>query len=138
MEFKRILGLDLGEKTIGVAVSDPLGLTAQALKTIRRGKIERDLKELSELIEELNVSEIVIGLPMNMNHTEGPMAEKAREFGKLLEETFQLPIVFQDERLSSVSAEQVLIEGNIRRENRKYYIDKIAASLILQTYLDLK
>ena len=138
MEFKRVLGLDLGEKTIGVAVSDPLGLTAQAVKTIRRGKIERDLKELEELIETYDVYEIVIGLPINMNHTEGPMAEKARAFGKLLEETFQLPVIFQDERLSSISAEQVLIEGNIRRENRKYYIDKIAASLILQTYLDLK
>jgi len=132
----RILGLDIGDSTIGVAVSDPLGITAQGIKTIRRKDIESDLEELRGIITEYKVEKIIAGLPKNMNGTIGPQGEKVLEFIKRLEETIDIPIKTWDERLSTVSAEKVLIEGDVRRKKRKKVIDKMAAVFILQNYLD--
>ena len=132
----RIMGLDLGDKTIGVAVSDSLGWTAQALETVTRKDIETDIERIRELIREWEVGKIVVGLPKNMNSTIGPQGEKAIEFAKVLEEATGLEVVLWDERLSTVAAERMLIEGQVRREKRKRVIDKVAASIILQGYLD--
>ncbi len=131
----RILGIDLGEKTIGVAVSDELALTAQALKTIRRRGIRRDLEALGAVIKEYDVEQIVIGLPRNMNGSLGPSAERAMEFVNRLR-VFNLPVVTEDERLTSVIAEKALIEGDVRRARRRQVINQMAAALILQGYLD--
>ena len=133
----RILGLDVGEKTIGIAVSDPLGWTAQGIKTWRRQGIKNDIQELSNIIADYEIEKIVIGLPLNMNGTEGPSAEKARQMGQTLKEVLPVcEIIFQDERLSTVAAERVLLEGNVSRGKRKKIIDKMAAVYILQGYLD--
>lgn len=132
----RIMGLDLGDKTIGVAVSDSLGWTAQALETIKRKDIEADTERIRELIREWGVGKIVVGLPKNMNSTIGPQGEKAIEFAKALEEATGLEVVLWDERLSTVAAERMLIEGQVGRKKRKRVIDKVAASIILQGYLD--
>lgn len=135
----RIMGLDLGSKTVGVAVSDSLLLTAQGLEIIRRkeeNKLRRTLARIEELIVEYGVEEIVLGLPMNMNATEGPRAELSREFKDKLERRTGLPVVLWDERLTTVAAERAMIDAGIRREQRKEYVDKIAAALILQGYLD--
>lgn len=132
----RILGLDLGDRTIGVAVSDALGWTAQGLTTIRRKDLDTDISEIKRLMGEWDVSKIVVGLPKNMDSTIGPQGEKAIEFAKLLEQATGLEILMWDERLSTVAAERMLIEGNVRRRNRKKVIDKVAAVLILQGYLD--
>lgn len=135
--MERILALDIGDKTIGVAISDPLGITAQGLGTIlRHGNNKEDVDRLRLIKEKYDVKKIVVGLPINMNNTIGPQAEKTIHFAKLIEKFLGVEIIYQDERLSSISAEKVLIEGNVRREHRKEYIDKIAASVILQTYLD--
>ena len=123
----RILGLDFGSKTVGVAVSDGLLLTAQGVETIER-------KE--ELIREYEITEIVLGLPKNMNNTEGERVEKTKAFGEMLERRTGLPVHYWDERLTTVAAEQILMESGVRRENRKAVIDKVAAGLILQGYLD--
>lgn len=131
----RILGIDFGEKTIGVAVSDELGLTAQALKTIRRRGIWKDLEALGAVIEEYAVEQMVIGLPRNMDGTMGPSAEKALAFVDRLK-VFNLPVATEDERLTTVIAEKALIEGDVRRARRRQVINQMAAALILQGYLD--
>lgn len=136
--MKRVMGLDVGDKTIGVAVSDPLGFTSQGITTIRRKGIKTDLAELKEIIEEYNVEKVVIGLPKNMNNTLGPQGEKVVKFSEKFKKEFNIEIIFQDERLSTVSAERMLISSDVRREKRKKVIDKVAATFILQTYLDTK
>ena len=128
----RILGLDPGDRTIGVAVSDSFGWTAQALETIIRKDIKADIERIMELITEWEVGKIVMGFPKNMNSTIGPQGEKAMEFAKKLEEVTGLEVVLWDERLSTVAAEKLLIEGEVRRNKRKKVIDKVAASIILQ------
>ena len=134
--MKRIMGLDVGDKTIGIAVSDPLGITSQGITTIRRKGIKTDIIELRAIIEEYNIEKVVIGLPKNMNNTLGPQGEKVLKFSEKFKEKFDLEIIFQDERLSTVSAERMLISSDVRREKRKQVIDKVAATYILQTYLD--
>ena len=132
----RIMGLDVGDKTIGVAVSDLMGLTAQGVKTIKRVGKKKDIEALKELIKERQVNKIVSGLPKNMNGTLGPQGEKVIKFCELLEEETGIKIEYWDERLSTVAAERTLIQGNVRRENRKGVIDMVAAVIILQGYLD--
>lgn len=135
----RILGLDFGSRTVGVAISDPLGLTAQGVETIERkeeNKLRKTCARIEELIAEYGAEAIVLGLPKNMNNTEGDRAEKSKKFGAMLEQRTGLPIILWDERLTTVAAEQILIESGVRRENRKAVIDKVAACLILQGYLD--
>lgn len=130
----RIMGLDFGERTIGVAVSDALLLTAQGIKTIRRSKVE--LEELKQIIQEYEVDEIVLGYPKNMNGTLGPRAQMTEEFSEILKVEFGLPIVFWDERLSTVGAQRSLLQADVSRAKRKKVIDKMAAVFILQGYLD--
>lgn len=132
----RIMGLDVGDKTIGVAVSDLMGLTAQGVKTIKRVGKKKDIEALKEIIKERQVNKIVSGLPKNMNGTLGPQGEKVIKFCELLEEETCIKIEYWDERLSTVAAERTLIQGNVRRENRKGVIDMVAAVIILQGYLD--
>ena len=132
----RIMGLDVGDKTIGVAVSDLMGLTAQGVKTIKRVGNKKDIEALKEIIKERQVNKIVSGLPKNMNGTLGPQGEKVIKFCELLEEETGIKIEYWDERLSTVAAERTLIQGNVRRENRKGVIDMVAAVIILQGYLD--
>ena len=135
----RILGLDYGAKTVGVAVSDPLGITAQAVETIfrrRETKLRQTLARIEELIAEYEVGEIVLGLPMNMDGTYGERCEKTWAFRDLLERRTGLEIILEDERLTSISAERTLMESGVRREHRKEKIDAVAAVFILQTYLD--
>lgn len=134
----RIMGLDIGDKTIEVAVSDLMGLTAQGVTTIKRVGKKKDIEAIKQIIAEKQVNKIVSGLPKNMNGTVGPQGEKVQKFCELLKEETNLPIEFWDERLSTVAAERSLIEGNVRRENRKKVIDMLAAVIILQGYLDLK
>ena len=136
----RILGLDYGSKTVGVAVSDPLGITAQGLETIERkeeNKLRKTLARIEELCREYDVEKIVLGLPKNMNNTLGDRAQVSEEFREMLERRTALPVVMWDERLTTVMAERVLMENKVRREDRKKYIDKIAAMIILQSYLDM-
>lgn len=135
----RIMGLDFGSKTLGVAVSDPLGITAQPVEIIRRkseNKLRQTLARLEELAEEYQVTRFVLGLPKNMNNTLGERAEKSLEFKEMLERRTGLPVVMWDERLTTVEANRALMEGNVRRENRGRYVDVVAAVLILQGYLD--
>ncbi len=135
----RILGLDYGSKTVGVAVSDPLGLTAQGVETIWRkqeNKLRQTLARIEELISEYQVERIVLGYPKNMNNTIGERAEKSLEFQQMLERRTGLPVIMWDERLTTVEAERTLMEASVRRENRKQYMDKLAAVFILQGYLD--
>ena len=135
----RILGLDYGSKTVGVAVSDPLGFTAQGVEIIRRkseNKMRQTLARIEELIAQYQVEEIVLGLPKNMNNTLGDRAEKSLELKETLERRTGLPVVMWDERLTTVSANRVLMETGVRRENRKEHVDEIAAVFILQGYLD--
>lgn len=134
--MERILGLDIGDRWIGVAVSDPLGITAQGLTTIKRENKKKDYAKIEALIEEYGVKKVVVGLPKNMNNTIGTQGEKVIKFAEKIKNKFKVEIIYIDERLTSMSAERILIEGDVRRENRKKYIDKIAASYILQTYLD--
>ena len=139
MNMTRIMGLDYGSKTVGVAVSDGLGLTAQGVETITRtdeGKLRRTLARIEELSKEYQVTRIVLGYPKNMDNSAGERVKKTEEFTAMVEKRTGLPVVFWDERLSTVSAERVLIESGVRREHRKAVIDKIAAVFILQNYLD--
>lgn len=136
-----IFGLDVGSKTVGVAVSDPMGWTAQGLEIIRINEDEEEfgIERMKELVLKHKPTGFLLGLPKNMNNTIGPRAEAAQAYGKLLEDTFHLPIDFQDERLTTVEAERMLIEeADTSRVKRKQVIDKLAASLILQNYLDRK
>ena len=135
----RIMGLDFGSKTVGVAVSDQLLLTAQGVEIIRRkspGKLRQTLARLEELIAEYEVDRIVLGYPRNMNNTEGERCEKTREFEELLKRRTGLPVILWDERLTTVAADRTMMEGGIRQEDRKHYVDKLAAVFILQGYLD--
>lgn len=135
--MERILGLDLGQKTIGVAVSDPLGFTAQGITTIRRKNKEQDITELREICSKYGVSLIVLGLPKNMNGTIGPSGEIALEFGKLLEEELKIKVEFWDERLTTVAATRAMLEADFSRKKRKKIVDKVASTYILQGYLDM-
>ena len=135
----RIMGLDLGSKTVGVAISDPLLITAQGIEIIRRkeeNKLRQTLARIEALIEEYEVETIVLGLPKNMNDTLGERAQFSLEFKDKLERRTGLPVVMWDERLTTMAADKAMMEAGIRRENRKDYVDKIAACLILQGYLD--
>lgn len=137
----RIMGLDYGSKTVGVAISDALFLTAQGVETITRAqenKLRQTLARIKALCEEYEVEEIVLGFPKNMNNTIGDRAEKTLEFAEMLKKRTSLPVVMWDERLTTVEANRTLMESGVRRENRKEYIDKIAAVFILQGYLDFK
>lgn len=135
----RIMGLDFGSKTLGVAVSDPLGLTAQPVEIIRRkseNKLRQTLARLEELVREYQATQLVLGFPKNMNNTLGERAEKSLEFKEMLERRIGLPVVMWDERLTTVAANRAMIEGKVRREDRSRHVDAIAAVLILQGYLD--
>ena len=135
----RIMGLDYGSKTVGVAISDAMRITAQGIEIIRRkdeNKLRQTLARIEELIEEYEVAEIVLGLPKNMNDTKGERVLKSEGLAQRLTEETGLPVHLWDERLTTVEAERTLIENKVRREDRKKYIDKIAAVFILQGYLD--
>ena len=136
------LGLDVGDKTIGVAVSDPLGITAQGVETIERVGIKKDTTRILEHIKDLGCDRVVIGLPLSMSGEDSSQTEKVREFRTRLENKLKsnsmqdVELIWQDERLTTRQAEKVLIDGDVKRKDRKKYIDKQAAVLILQTYLD--
>ena len=135
----RIMGLGYGSKTVGVAISDPLCITAQGIETIQRkeeNKLRKTLARIEELAKEYEVDRIVLGFPKNMNNTIGDRAEKSLELKAMLERRTGLSVIMWDERLTTVEAERTLMESNVRRENRKKYVDKIAAVFILQGYLD--
>lgn len=135
----RILGLDFGSKTVGVAVSDELLITAQGVEIVRRkspSKLSQTLARIEELIEQYGIEKIVLGYPKNMNNTEGERCEKTKEFKEMLERRTGLEVVLWDERLTTVAADRSMMETGIRRENRKEYVDEIAAIFILQGYLD--
>lgn len=135
----RIMGLDYGSKTMGVAISDALQLTAQGIEIIRRkqeNKLRQTLARIEELITAYEVEKIVLGFPKNMNDTLGERAEKSLALKEMLERRTGLPVIMWDERLTTVSADKAMMEAGIRRENRKEYVDMIAAVLILQGYLD--
>ena len=135
----RIMGLDYGSRTVGVAVSDSLGITAQAVETICRkdeNKLRKTCARIEELVAEYEVEKIVLGLPKHMNNDIGDRAEKSMQFGEMIGRRTGLEVVMWDERLTTVSAERTLIENKVRREDRKKYIDQIAAVFILQGYLD--
>ena len=134
----RIMGLDIGDKTIGVAVSDLMGMTAQGIKTIKRTSKKNDIEEIKQIIKEKQVNLIVSGLPKNMNGTVGPQGEKVQKFCELIKEETGLEIEFWDERLTTVAAEKTLITSDVSRKKRKNVIDMMAAVLILQGYLDFK
>jgi len=137
LRILRILGLDVGQKTIGVAISDPLGFTAQGLTTIRRTKKEQDIQEIKKFCDEYDVKVIVIGLPKNMNGTIGPSGEITMSFGKLIEEELKVEIKFWDERLTTVAAHKAMLEADLSRSKRKKIVDKVASTYILQGYLDM-
>ena len=135
----RIMGLDFGSRTVGVAVSDSMLITAQGLEIIRRkeeNKLRRTMARIEELIGEYEVEETVLGLPKNMDATAGERAELTKEFQEKLERRTGLPVILWDERLTTVAADKVMMESGVRREKRREYVDKIAATLILQGYLD--
>ena len=135
----RIMGLDYGSKTVGVAISDPLGITAQGIEIIRREKetkLRQTLARIDALIKEYEVESIVLGFPKNMNNTIGDRAEKSLEFKEMLEKRTGLSVVMWDERLTTVEANRTLMEGKVRREDRSKYVDMLAAVYILQGYLD--
>lgn len=135
----RIMGLDFGSKTVGVAISDPLFLTAQGIEIVWRkapGKLRQTLARINELKEEYEVGKIVLGFPKNMNNTEGERCEKTLEFKEMLEKRTGLEVVLWDERLTTVEADRTMMQVGIRRENRKEYVDELAAIFILQGYLD--
>ncbi|MGT2650207.1 Holliday junction resolvase RuvX [Streptococcus troglodytae] len=135
----RIMGLDVGSKTVGVAVSDPLGFTAQGLEIIpiNEAKGEFGFNRLADLVKDYKVEKFVVGLPKNMNNTSGPRVEASQAYGEKIKEFFNLPVEYQDERLTTVQAERMLVEqADVSRGKRKKVIDKLAAQLILQNYLD--
>lgn len=139
--MKRILGLDFGSKTVGVAVSDALGMTAQGVETVTRkeeNKLRRTLGRIETLIQEYEIETIVLGYPKNMDDSIGERARKTEEFKAVLERRTGIPVLLWDERLTTVEADEILKESGIKRENRKKVIDKIAAGIILQSYLDCR
>jgi putative Holliday junction resolvase len=134
------MGLDVGSKTIGVAISDALGWTAQGIETVKINEAINDfgMERLGELIKQFEVTQVVVGFPKNMNNTIGPRAEASQKFAALLEEVYAIPVVLWDERLTTMAAEKMLISADVSRKNRKKVIDKMAAVMILQGYLDFK
>lgn len=134
----RIIGLDIGSKTIGVAVSDPLGFTAQGITTIRRKNFRADVEEVKKIYDEYNADLIVAGLPKNMNGTLGPSGDMVMEFCEKLKKAFDAKIEYWDERLTTVAAHRAMLEADLSREKRKKLVDKVAATYILQGYLDRK
>ncbi len=136
----RIMGLDVGSRTVGIAISDALGWTAQGIETIQINEDEGEfgIERIKELVKEYVVTEFVVGFPKNMNNTIGPRGEASEQYKKLLEETFQFPVKLWDERLTTMAAERMLIEADVSRKKRKKVIDKMAAVMILQGYLDSK
>lgn len=135
-KMERYMGLDVGTKTIGVALSDPMFMIASAHETIKRTKVDQDLEKISKIIEEYQVSKIIVGMPYNMNKTVGPQAQRVMSFVDLLKKRVDNEVIYVDERMTTISANRVLMETKVRRENRKEHIDKIAATYILQSYLD--
>ena len=133
--MKRVLCLDIGEKRIGVAVSDPTGTIAQPLEVYKRVGYGPDSKYVKALCDRFETDQVLLGLPLNMDGTLGGQAQKAQDFGRVLEERMGLTVFYQDERRTTVTAEQVLISGNVRREDRKLYVDKLAAAVILEQWL---
>lgn len=136
----RAMGLDVGSKTVGIAVSDALGWTAQGIETVKIDEENEQfgIERIKELVKEYTVTEFVVGFPKNMNNTVGPRGEASQNYAKLLEDEFGFPVTLWDERLTTMAAERILIEADVRRKNRKKVIDKMAASMILQGYLDRK
>lgn len=136
----RIMGLDVGSKTVGVAVSDALGWTAQGIETVKIDEAngEFGIDRIAELVKEYAITQFVVGFPKNMNNTVGPRGEASENYKKLLEEHFSLPVKLWDERLTTMAAERMLIEADVSRKKRKQVIDKMAAVMILQGYLDSK
>ena len=136
MAMMRTMGLDVGSKNIGVAISDELGITGQSVATLRRSSLRADLAALRALIGQHAVSRAVVGLPLNMDGSEGPMAQASREFGHALSKDAGIPVEYWDERLSTVAAERVLLEADVSRRKRREVVDRIAAAIILQGWLD--
>jgi putative Holliday junction resolvase len=134
----RTMGLDYGDKTIGVAVSDEMGWTAQGLEVIRRRREDDDFKRLKDIIQQYEIHDIVVGLPKNMNGTIGSRGEICIDFAEKLKQIFNLPVHLWDERLTTVSAQRTLLEADVSRKKRKQVVDKLAAGLILQGYIDSK
>lgn len=134
--MERYIGLDIGRKTIGVAISDPFLMFANGLTTIKRTKVKEDIKKILQITKEKEVIKIVVGMPYNMDGLMGPSAQRVMSFVDLLKKETDIDIIYEDERLTTVSAEEVLIQTGVRREKRKEHIDKIAASFILQSHLD--
>ncbi|MBE2250362.1 MAG: Holliday junction resolvase RuvX [Myxococcus sp.] len=132
----RAMGLDVGTKTVGVAVADELGITAQPITVVRRSNLKADLAELMRLAADRSVDRFVLGLPLNMDGSEGPRAAATRKFGDALAKASNLLIIYQDERLTTVAAERSLLEADVSRQKRREVIDQVAASLILQGWLD--
>ncbi len=135
----RILGLDFGSKTVGVAVTDPLGYTAQGVEIIRRdstNKLRKTLARIEQLVEQYNIEKIVLGYPVMLSGTEGERVKKTKEFGAMLERRTGLEIVFQDERLTTVEAYEIMDEAGIKKQDRYKYVDQIAATIILEDYIN--
>lgn len=132
----RAMGLDVGTRTVGVAISDELGFTAQGITTVRRTNLKKDLEALRQLVTDYGVDTLVIGLPLNMDGSEGPRAAASRQFGKAASEALGIEPEYWDERLTTVAAERVLLEADVSRQKRKEVIDQLAASLILQGWLE--
>lgn len=132
----RLMGIDLGDATIGVSVSDPLGLTAQGITTIRRKKRAQDMAELAKIINDYGVEAFVLGLPLNLDGSRGPAVDKVQSFADILKQEFALPVYYQDERLTTVAAHKTLLENDTSRAKRHKVVDKLAAVFILQSYLD--
>ena len=136
--MKRILGLDVGDRTIGVAVSDGLGITAQGLTTIRRKSFDKDFRILRDYIEEYEAVEVVVGLPKSMDGSLGPQAEKVLQFVERFKKDFDIPVVMSDERLSTALVQKAMISADVSRAKRKEVVDMLAAQVILQGYMDRK
>lgn len=134
--MKRIIGFDYGTHRIGIAISDPLRITAQPLCTITMEKTDELSEHLKKIMGDLDIEKAVVGLPLHMNGSEGESAEKAKLFARMIQEEYSVPVILWDERLSSLSAERTMLEYNMRREKRKKHRDVIAAVIILQNYLD--
>jgi putative Holliday junction resolvase len=134
----RVMGLDVGTKTVGVAISDALGYTAQGITVVRRTHLRADLEALAKLVESHDVTLAVIGLPLNMDGSEGPRAQASREFAEKFTAATGVPVEMWDERLSTVAAQRVLLEGDVSRAKRKQVVDQVAASIILQGWMDAR
>jgi putative Holliday junction resolvase len=132
----KVLGLDIGEKRIGIAISDELGYTAQGMRVLNRSGLEDDLTVLRELIKETEATEVVVGLPKNMDGSLGESAQKVLSFAKKVEESFSIPVILWDERWTTAEATRLLVDADISRSKRRKVVDKLAAVLILQGYLD--